>query len=74
MALLADSVSLIIFNIETQVRKALNGEPNEASVESLLLYVGLVYLEEAKAAKAQVGDQKDIAQLDRLFKLEDPRA
>jgi hypothetical protein len=31
------------------------------------------YLEQAKAAKAQAGDQKDIADLERLFKLEDPR-
>lgn len=38
----ADSVSLIKFNIETEIRKASKGKPTKVPVESLLLYAGLV--------------------------------
>jgi hypothetical protein len=38
----ADSVSLIKFNIETEIRKVLKGKPTKVPVESLLIYAGLV--------------------------------
>jgi hypothetical protein len=66
-------VCVIKFNIGTEMRNALKGKPTKVPVESLLLYAGPVYLEQTKAAKAQAGDQKHIAELESLFKLETAR-
>jgi hypothetical protein len=41
----------------------LKGKPTKGLVESLLLFVGQVYLEAGKNAKGQADKQKDIAEL-----------
>ena len=66
-------MSVVRFNIATELRKALRGKATKVSLESLLHIAAPVYLEAAKAAKEQAGEQKDIAELERLFNLEDPR-
>jgi hypothetical protein len=66
-------MSLVKFNIATELRKALKGKETKVPVESLLLYTAPFYLESVKAAKEQAGEQEDIAELERLFRLEDPR-
>jgi hypothetical protein len=62
-------MSLIKFNINTEVRKALKGKPTKVSVESLFHIVAPYYLEAVRDAKAEAGEQTDIAELERMFRL-----
>jgi hypothetical protein len=68
---------VIKFNVATEVRKVLKGKKTKVPLESLILAIGPKYLEMLKAAKEQAGEQADeqadVAELERRFRLEDPR-
>lgn len=66
-------MSLTKFNVNTELRKWLNGKPTKVPVDGFLQDAVRVYLEAGKIAKAEAGEQKDIEELERLFKLEDLR-
>lgn len=61
------------FSIPTEVRKAMKGKKTKVSLESIILAIGPHYLGMVNAAKGQASGQKAIAELERIFCLEDPR-
>jgi hypothetical protein len=66
-------MSLTRFHIPTEVRKALKGKKTKVSIESLFHAIAPQYLEMRKVLTAEAGEQQDVAELERLFRLEDPR-
>jgi hypothetical protein len=66
-------MSLITVNIKAEVRKALKGKPTKVSIESLFHLIAPEYLEMLKVLTAKAGEQKDVDELERMFRLEDPR-
>jgi hypothetical protein len=67
----ADSMRVVKFHIPTEVRKALKGKKTKVPLASLFLAIAPEYLEMLKAAKAQAGEQTDVDELERMFRLED---
>ena len=66
-------MSYLKFHVPTEVRKALKGKKTKVDALSLLHAIGPQYLEMVKAAEAQAYEQKDITELERMFRLDDPR-
>jgi len=56
------------FNVETELRKLAKGKKTRVSAQTLAICL----LPEVAAAKPKAGDEVQF--LDRLFRLEDPRA
>jgi hypothetical protein len=66
-------MSVTLVNIKAEVRKALKRKPTKVSIESLFHLIAPQYLEMLKGLRAQAGEQTDIDELERMFRLEDPR-
>jgi hypothetical protein len=60
------------YHLPTEVRKFLKGKKTKADLEMMLRHTGPAYLEMIKAQENR-GEPKDIAELERMFNLEDPR-
>jgi len=61
------------FHISTEVRKVMKGKKTKVPLESIILAIGPRYLEMLKDAEAQAGERADLDELERLFRLKDPR-
>jgi hypothetical protein len=66
-------MSLIAVNIKAEVRKALKGKPTKVRIESLFHMIAPQYLEMMKVLAEEDAAQKDVDELERMFRLEDPR-
>ena len=67
-------MSLTKVNVNTELRKWLKGKETKVPVDAFLQEAVRFYLEAGKTAKAEAGEPKDIAWLERMFRLEDPRS
>jgi hypothetical protein len=65
----ANPMNLVAVNIKAEVRKALKGKPTKVSIESLFHMIAPTYLAVLKAEAVQ----PDVEELERMFRLEDPR-
>jgi hypothetical protein len=62
-----------LFNVATEVRKALKGKKTKVDIDSLFHLIAPVYLEYLKAEESQAREQKGVDELERIFDLKDPR-
>jgi hypothetical protein len=60
-------------NLKSEVWKHLNHQKTLLSADELLSHIGEGWLEMVKAEKADAEEQKDLTELERMFRLEDPR-
>jgi hypothetical protein len=51
----------------------MKGKKTKVPLESIILAIGPRYLEMLKDAEAQAGERADLDELERMFRLEDPR-
>jgi hypothetical protein len=64
-------MKLVRYNIPAEVRKAVKGKPTRVSIESLFHAIAPQYLRMLKAESAAV--DRGVDELERMFRLEDPR-
>lgn len=69
----AGSMSFAKVHVPTEVRRVVEGKKPRISLESLVHMMGPTYLATASAAKQETRDQKAVDELERMFRLEDPR-
>jgi hypothetical protein len=66
-------MNIIKFHIPTEVRKALKGKKAKVDTVSLFHAMAPQYLEMLKILTAEAGEQKDVDELERTLRREDPR-
>jgi hypothetical protein len=60
-------------HVPTEVRKAMKGKKTKVGIVALFRSIAPHYLEMAAALEAQAGEQKGVDELERMYRLEDPR-
>ena len=66
-------MSFAKFHIPTEVRKALKGKKTKVDIVSLFHAMAPQYLRMLEMVEAQAVEQIDLDELERMFRLEDPR-
>jgi hypothetical protein len=61
------------FNVRAEVWKFMNNRKTKADAQDILYWIGNDWLELEKAEAAEADEQKDVAELERMMRLEDPR-
>jgi hypothetical protein len=66
-------MSYVKFDVTAEIRKALKGKKTAVGLSTLFHVIAPNYLRMLADLEIEAAEQKDIDELERVFRLEDPR-